>query len=91
MKNLLQMHGIITVLNTPFTEDDAVDLAALRRNVPYALDSGVAGFLVSAMASEVDKLSPEERKQIVVAVLNENGGRVRVIGSASAATAEQRR
>ena len=90
-KSLLELHGIITVLNTPFTEDDAVDLPALKRNVRYALDSGVAGFLVPAMASEADKLSPEERKQIVAAVLKENDGRVSVIGGASAATAEQRK
>jgi 4-hydroxy-tetrahydrodipicolinate synthase len=90
-KNLLQLRGIITVLNTPFTEGDEVDLPSLRRNVRYAIDSGVAGFLVPAMASEVDKLSAEERRQIVEAVLEENGGRVPVIGGASAAAAEQRR
>jgi dihydrodipicolinate synthase/N-acetylneuraminate lyase len=70
---------------------DAVDLPSLRWNVCYALDSGVAGFLVPAMANEVDKLSQEERQQILEAVLEENGGRVPVIGGASAATAEQRR
>jgi 4-hydroxy-tetrahydrodipicolinate synthase len=90
-KSLLEMQGIITVLNTPFGDDDAVDLSSLRRNVRYALDSGVAGFLVPAMASEVNKLSREERKQIVEAVLEENAGQVPVIGGASAATGEERR
>ncbi len=90
MKSLLQLHGIITVLNTPFTDSDAVDLPSLRKNVRYALEAGVAGFLVPAMASEVDKLSPEERKQIVTAVLKESDGRVPVIGGASAATGGER-
>lgn len=89
-KSLLELHGIITVLNTPFTDGDAVDLPALRRNVRYAIEAGVAGFLVPAMASEVDKLSQEERQQIVQAVLGENGGRVPVIGGASAGTREER-
>jgi len=90
-KQLLELRGIITVLNTPFNDDDAVDLPSLRRNVRYALESGVAGFLVPAMASEVDKLSSEERRRIVEAVLAENGGRVAVIGGSSAATAEERK
>ena len=90
-KPLLELRGIITVLNTPFTDGDALDLPSLRRNVRYALEAGVVGFLVPAMASEVDKLSQEERQQIVEAVLEENGGRVPVIGGASAATAGQRK
>ena len=90
-KQLLQLYGIITVLNTPFTDDGAVDLSSLRRNVRYALSAGVAGFLVPAMASEVDKLSRRERLQIVEAVLDENDGRVPVIGGASADTAEKRK
>jgi dihydrodipicolinate synthase/N-acetylneuraminate lyase len=89
-KQLLELRGIITVLNTPFSDDDAVDLPSLGKNVRYALEAGVAGFLVPAMASEVDKLSSEERRRIVVTVLAENGGQVLVIGGSSAATAEER-
>ena len=73
-KQLLELKGIITVLNTPFTDRNALDLPSLRKNVRYALEAGVAGFLVPAMASEVDKLSSEERRQIVEAVLAENSG-----------------
>jgi 4-hydroxy-tetrahydrodipicolinate synthase len=89
-KPRLELRGIITVLNTPFTDGDAVDLSSLRKNVRYALEAGVAGFLVPAMASEVDKLSSAERRQVVEAVLEENGGRVPVIGGASAVTGEER-
>jgi 4-hydroxy-tetrahydrodipicolinate synthase len=55
MKELLALRGIVTVLNTPFTEEDALDLPGLRRNVQGAIRAGVAGFLVPAMASEVDR------------------------------------
>lgn len=84
MKELLDLRGIITVLNTPFCDDDALDLEGLRRNVCYAIDSGVAGFLVPAMASEVGKLSPSERLQLVETVVTAAGGRVPIIGGASA-------
>jgi 4-hydroxy-tetrahydrodipicolinate synthase len=90
-KQLLELRGIVTVLNTPFDTDDEVDLPSLRKNVCYALEAGVAGFLVPAMASEVDKLSAEERRRIVEAVLAENDGMATVIGGASAATAEERK
>ena len=90
-KQLLELRGIITVLNTPFSDDDEVDLSSLRKNVRYALEAGVAGFLVPAMASEVDKLTAAERRQIVEAVLAENSGQVPVIGGASAATAGERK
>lgn len=91
MKQLLELRGIITVLNTPFTGTDEVDLPSLGRNVRYALEAGVAGFLVPAMAGEADKLSGEERRRIVTAVLEESAGRVPVIGGASAAGREERR
>jgi len=90
-KQLLELRGIITVLNTPFSDDDAVDLSSLRRNVRYALEARVAGFLVPAMASEVNKLSASERRRIVEAVLAENSGQATVIGGASAGTAEERK
>lgn len=36
-KTLYPLFGIITVLNTPFTDADAVDLLALRRHVDAAI------------------------------------------------------
>jgi dihydrodipicolinate synthase/N-acetylneuraminate lyase len=90
MKELLDLRGIITVLNTPFTEQDELDLPGLRRNVQAAIAAGVAGFLVPAMASEVGKLSMAERTCLVTTVLEETAGRVPVIGGASAAGSSQR-
>ncbi len=90
MNPLTDLCGIITVLNTPFTEDDAIDIQGFQKNVQHALDAGVAGFLVPAMASEVDKLSPQEREQLVKAVLGITRGRKPVIGGASAPTTEAR-
>jgi len=42
-KELFPLHGIVTVLNTPFTEEDTIDLPALKKNVlfqiPYENDT----------------------------------------------------
>jgi 4-hydroxy-tetrahydrodipicolinate synthase len=75
--------GIVTVLNTPFDESGDIDEDAMRANVGYALDAGVAGFLVPAMASEVSKLTEAERHRLVATVLDAVNGRASVIGGAS--------
>jgi dihydrodipicolinate synthase/N-acetylneuraminate lyase len=79
LKTLYPLFGIVTVLNTPFKADDTIDHRALKNNVRDALNAGVAGFLVPAMASEVYKLTETERIGMVDAVLAEVNGQVPVI------------
>jgi len=85
-----ELDGIITVLNTPFTVDNKIDVKSLTRNVHYASDSGVKGFLVPAMASEVEKLTEKERNLIVQTVVKESAGKLPVIGGASASDQKAR-
>lgn len=88
----VRLHGIITVLNTPFTESGALDLEGLRRHVRYAIDAGVAGFLMPALASEVGRLTGPEKQTAVAAVVVEAAGKTAVVGGASAdSPAEQLR
>jgi len=68
---------------TPFTDDNRVDVASLRRYVQKALAAGVVGFLAPAEAAEVETLSPSERDLIVATILEEIGGRVPLIGGAT--------
>lgn len=82
-KSLLDLRGIITVLNTPFTDDDQLDEPGLRAHVRRAMRAGVVGVLVPAMAGEVGKLTEAERRRMVEVVLEEAAGRVAVIGGAS--------
>jgi 4-hydroxy-tetrahydrodipicolinate synthase len=79
MKELFPLKGIVTVLNTPFTDENKADFPALRNNVTYAMEAGIAGFLVPAMASEVYKLSDNERLKIVEVVLDTVKGKIPVI------------
>jgi len=89
-KQLYPLQGIITVLNTPFTTGNALDLPGLRRNVRTAIAAGVAGFLVPAMASEVAKLTPAERLALVEAVMDETNDRLPVFAGAAAPTPQLR-
>jgi len=81
-KELYPLKGIVTVLNTPFTATDTIDLAALKNNVLQAVEAGVAGILVPAMAAEVYKLSKTERLTMLSLVLETVGDKVPVIGGA---------
>lgn len=78
MKHLYPLRGIVTVLNTPFTYSGSIDTDGLRKHVQMALNAGVNGFLVPAMASEVQKLTLMEKLQIVELVVAEVDNRVSV-------------
>jgi 4-hydroxy-tetrahydrodipicolinate synthase len=52
-------------LVTPFTEDDAVDLAALESLARDALDAGAAGLIALATTGEPTSLDEEERAAAV--------------------------
>ncbi len=89
MKNLYPLHGIVTVLNTPFSDENQIDFYALQANVREAMKAGVAGFLVPAMASEVQKLSHAEKLEMVETVLETVHGAVPVFaGTASTSVRE---
>lgn len=88
MKTLYPLRGIVTVLNTPFNHENKISLSALVRNVEEALLAGVAGFLVPAMASEVGKLSHEEKLDMVGQVLQTVNGKVPVFVGTAAGSAE---
>jgi 4-hydroxy-tetrahydrodipicolinate synthase len=80
-----RLKGILPVLPTPFGADGAVDAAALRRAVRFAIRAEVDGVVFPGFASEVETLSAEERAALLRAVVGEVEGRVPVIAGASAA------
>lgn len=69
---------------TPFNDDDTIDVESMQRYTRRALEKGVSGFLVPAMAGEVNWLSNEERRLIVEIVMDEVKGAVPIIGGATA-------
>jgi dihydrodipicolinate synthase/N-acetylneuraminate lyase len=71
--------GIFPSLCTPFSEDQSVDVAALRSVVRFVLACGAHGIVCSGLAGEVNKLTPDERKRICEVVLDEAGGKAPVL------------
>ncbi len=88
--NPFTLKGIVTVLNTPFTEDNSIDIPSLIRHLEYALAAGVQGFLLPAMAAEVQHLDSEERMEMVSETVSHVGKKVPVIGGATSSTQLER-
>ncbi|HAC81887.1 MAG TPA: dihydrodipicolinate synthase family protein [Deltaproteobacteria bacterium] len=83
------LKGIFPVIPTLFKDDDKVDPGAVQSVVRFALDAGAHGVVFPGVASEYNFLSVEERGELMSVVFDEVGGRVPIIGGASAATSEE--
>jgi 4-hydroxy-tetrahydrodipicolinate synthase len=71
--------GVFPSLCTPFGEDGAIDIELQRAVVRFALSCGAHGVFCLGLAGEVNKLTPNERKQLSSVVVEEVNGRVPVL------------
>ncbi len=62
---MLKMQGVYPALITPFTKDDEVDAAGLKRMVEYVEEGGVAGIVPCGTTGESATLSHEEHKRVI--------------------------
>jgi 4-hydroxy-tetrahydrodipicolinate synthase len=69
---------------TPFTEDEEIDEASLRKVVRFAIGAGVAGLVPLAIMGETHKLADAERGRVLEIVGDEAAGQVPVIAGCSA-------
>jgi 4-hydroxy-tetrahydrodipicolinate synthase len=71
--------GIFPILQTPFREDDTIDVACLRREVEFVIEAGGHGMCWPQAGGEFALLTDEERLQIAELIVREVRGRVPVI------------
>ena len=88
-KTRYRLDGIVPILHTPFTSEENLDLVSLQRLADHVVRTGAAGLIYPAVASEVSKLSAEERRGGIEAVLTRVGGRVPVFAGVSAVSIEE--
>jgi 4-hydroxy-tetrahydrodipicolinate synthase len=84
-----RLHGVLPVLQTPFTPDRQIDATVLQREIDWAFDAGADGVVV-AMVSEILRLSKRSRCELASLVCQMAGGRgftVISVGAESAAEA----
>ena len=85
MQKGLRLHGIITALITPFSNNGQVDEEALRQLVQFQIKSGVNGLFPLGTTGMGPAMEPDERKRVVEVVVKEAQGRIPVIVQVGAA------
>lgn len=79
----LTINGIVPVIPTPFTDQEAIDLPTLRATVSFAARSKMAAICLPAYGSEFYKLSETERELVVTTAIEVSGGSLPVIAQAN--------
>ncbi len=78
-----QIRGIFNILATPFDSDCAVDHNSLRRLVRFQMDIGAQGLTILGVMGEAAKLSVDERRAVMDAVMETVNGAIPVVVGAS--------
>ncbi len=74
------LKGVNPALVTPFTENDELDEAALRRVIRFVIDSlGVTGLVPAGSTGEFTSLSWKEQQRTIQITVDEADGKVPVI------------
>ncbi|MGQ9530555.1 MAG: 4-hydroxy-tetrahydrodipicolinate synthase [Candidatus Bathycorpusculaceae bacterium] len=84
-----ELDGIFVPHITPFTREGELDEEALRKCIKFWVDGGVSGLMPCGSNGEAPYLSREERRKVIEIVMDEAGGKVRVVaGTGSMSTRE---
>jgi 4-hydroxy-tetrahydrodipicolinate synthase len=84
----MSFRGIYPILYAYFGADGRLDEAAMRKQVRCCLAGGAHGLAVLGLATEVNKLSASEKRDVVRWSAEETGGRVPLAVTVAEATAE---
>jgi 4-hydroxy-tetrahydrodipicolinate synthase len=79
----IAIQGIVPVIPTPFTDQEAIDVPTLRAAVEFAVSRKMAAICLPAYGSEFYKLNEGERELVVTTAIDTCGGRVPVIAQAN--------
>jgi len=78
-----RLGGVLSVVQTPFDDEDRIDAAAHRRQIDWLFDQGTDG-VVTGMVSEVLRLASDERDELASLTCEAAAGRGPVIVSVGA-------
>ena len=78
-----ELFGVVPIIPTPFTENEEIDEAALRRLVDFAVGCGVEAACLPAYASEFYKLTDEEKVRVVKIAVDHSAGRIQIVAQSN--------
>ena len=71
------MKGVFPILSTPFDSEDNIVFEDVQSEVDYAVKAGVNGIAI-ALASEIYKLTDQERNELLKKVVGFANKRIKV-------------
>jgi 4-hydroxy-tetrahydrodipicolinate synthase len=71
--------GVFVISATPFHADGSIDSASTDRLTDYYMEQGVTGLTILGMMGEANKLSLEEMRSFIKAVMHRVDGRLPVV------------
>ena len=71
--------GSGVALVTPFKKDFSIDTEALKRVVNFSIDGGIEYLVVLGTTAENATLSPQEKEQVIITVIEANNNRLPLI------------
>jgi len=77
------LRGCGTAIVTPFQDDGALDLPALRALVEWQVAEGIDSLVACGSTGEAQTLTPAERETVVATVVEVVGGRIPVMAGAT--------
>ena len=86
---MIDLHGTITAMVTPFGKDGCVDYGALRAFVDWQAENGVEGLVPVGTSGESPTLDHGEHLKVIEETIKQNAGRMKIIaGTGANSTAE---
>jgi 4-hydroxy-tetrahydrodipicolinate synthase len=84
-----EFRGVYPMLYAFFGKDGRLDRGAMRAQVEHCVASGVHGVAALGLGTEVSKLDPEERRQLVAWIAEDMAGRLPLAITAFGAAPEE--
>ncbi len=76
---MVRLQGAMTALVTPFSNDGAVDVPALKALVEHQIHQGIDGLVACGTTAETPTMDAKERELVIRTVIEVTNGRVPVI------------
>lgn len=82
-KTGFELFGVVPIVPTPFTEDEEIDEAALRKLIDFAIAGGIKAVCLPAYASEFYKLSDDEKLRVVKIAVDQAAGQIKIVAQSN--------
>src|SRR5574339_1086567 len=85
----IDLRGIIPAIVTPMTNEEALDLPALRRYAQWLAEQGPVALAVNVDTGEGPHLTADEKRQTLETVSEAVAGRCKVVGGVAGPSTAQ--